>query len=259
MVEPDSALQPVPLRVVPGDVAVQVADLHFAGRYIPAGPGPEPIAGDFYDLFPLDDDLIAVVVGDVAGHGDAASARMNALRAATRAYALEQPGPASVISRLDRFGARLDPEAIATIWYGEYRPSTGVLRYANAGHPPPVLTAYEAPTLLLKETTNPPLGVGVVGDFAIEHELELPAGAILIAYSDGLIERRGTDFDDQLALLSSVITMACDPAREATATQIADAILGTLIPDPSQAEDDVCLLVLRRQEGSARTADSVRT
>lgn len=247
MISPDSKPQPIPLRVVPADIAVQVADLVFAGRYIPAGPGPEPIAGDFYDLFTLDQDLIGVAVGDVAGHGSAASARMNALRAATRAYAIEQPGPASVITRLDQFGARLDPEAIATLWYGEYRPSTGVLRYANAGHPPPVLTAHNAPTVMLEVTTTPPLGVGVAGAFVAEHELALPAGAVLIAYSDGLIERRGTNFDDQLALLSAVVTAACDPCRETTASQIASDILEAVMPDPSQAEDDVCLLVLRRE------------
>jgi sigma-B regulation protein RsbU (phosphoserine phosphatase) len=251
VIGPDNSPQPVPLRVVPGDVAVQVADLVFAGRYIPAGPGPEPIAGDFYDLFRLDDDLIGVVVGDVAGHGSAASAQMNALRAATRAYAIEQSGPASVIARLDRFGARLDAESISTVWYGEYRPSTGELRYANAGHPPPVLTAHDAPTLLLELTSSPPLGVGAADEFAVEHGLQLPPGAILIAYSDGLIERRDTDLDDQLSMLTAVVTAACDPARAATAAQIASDILDALIPDPTQAEDDVCLLVLRREAPGA--------
>src|SRR5947209_14827917 len=189
VVTPDSSLQPIPLQAIPPDVAAEVADLVFAGRYIPAGPGPEPIAGDFYDLFRLDEDLYALAVGDVAGHGSAATMRMLQLRAVTRAYAIEQPGPGSVIARLDMFGDRLDPEAIATIWYGEYRPSTGTLTYANAGHPPPLLAAHHAPTLLLQPTTTPPLGVGVATDLVEEHEQVLPPGAVLIAYSDGLVER----------------------------------------------------------------------
>jgi len=247
MVGPDSSLQPVPLRVVPEDVTAEAADLVFAGRYIPAGAGPEPIAGDFYDLFRLDDDLLALVVGDVAGHGSAATGRMQQLRAATRAYAVETQSPAGVIARLDQFSARLDPEAIATIWYGQYQPSTGTLTYANAGHPPPVLTAHQAPTLLLHATTSPPLGVGATGADVAEHRQVLPPGAILVAYSDGLIERRGTDFDDQLALLPTVVTTACDPGRNATANDIAADILTALLPDPERAEDDICLLVVRRQ------------
>ena len=258
MIWRDNTTQPTPLLVVPTDVAAQVADLAFAGRYIPAGPGPDPIAGDFYDLFRLEEDLIGVAVGDVAGHGSASSARMNALRAATRAYAIERPGPAGVIARLDLFAAKLDPEAIATLWYGEYRPSTGVLRYTSAGHPPPIVTAHDAPTLL-EPASTPPLGVEVASGFAVEHELELPPGAILVAYSDGLIERRGNDFDEQLALLTGVVTTACDPAREATAKQIADDILDALIPDHADAEDDVCLLVLRRQPPTKDNADSVRS
>jgi serine phosphatase RsbU (regulator of sigma subunit) len=239
------------LRIVPEDVAASIADLVVAGRYIPAGPGPEPIAGDFYDLFRVDDDRIAMAVGDVAGHGTPATARMQQLRAATRAYAVERLGPAAVIERLDQFSTRLDPEAIATIWYGEYEPSTGTLTYANAGHPPPVLTAHHSPTLLLHPSETPPLGVGIAGDLSAEHQLVLPPGAILIAYSDGLIERRGNDLDAQLALLTSVVSTACDPARQGTASDIAAEILNALVPDPAAAEDDVCLLVVRRQPSDA--------
>ena len=132
MAETMTWTQPIPLQPVPDDVSARVADLGFAGRYIPAGPGPEPIAGDFYDLVHLDDDLMAVVLADVAGHGERALARMQQLRAAARAYALEDSAPASVLGRLDRFCGRLDAESIATMWYGEYRPSTGMLTYASA-------------------------------------------------------------------------------------------------------------------------------
>ncbi|GAC1609323.1 MAG: hypothetical protein NVS3B26_09990 [Mycobacteriales bacterium] len=237
----------IPLQAVPAKVATEIADLAFAGRYVPAGPGPEPIAGDFYDLLRLGDDLIAVVVGDVAGHGQTALARMQQLRAATRAYSIQEPGPASVIARLDRFCARVDPEAIATLWYGEYHPSTGMLTYASAGHPPPVLTCHDDPTRLLVEATAPPLGAGGAGRPVQEYTELLPSGGVLVAYSDGLIERRGADLEGRLALLRTVVEAACDPASPGTAEEITERVLAALIPDPDLAQDDVCLLVIRRQ------------
>ncbi len=240
-------VQQLPISTVPDDVATRIADLGFAGRYIPAGPGSEPIAGDFYDLLQLDDDLVALVVGDVAGHGTTALARMQQLRAAARAYAIQEPGPASLIHRLDRFCARLDPEAIATFWYGEYRPSTGELTYASAGHPPPVLTCHGDPTRLLEPCSSPPLGVGVAGELATEHRFVLPLGAVVVAYSDGLVERHGESLDEQLELLQTTVTIASDPARSGSAKNIAGEILDTLLPDPDDAEDDVCLLVVRRE------------
>ena len=240
-------VQQLPIQAVPTDVATRIADLGFAGRYIPAGPGAEPIAGDFYDLLQLEDDVISLVVGDVAGHGTTALARMQQLRAASRAYAIQQSGPASVIHRLDRFCARLDPEAIATFWYGEYRVSTGELTYASAGHPPPVLTCHGDPTRLLEHASSPPLGVGLAGELATEHRLVLPLGSVVVAYSDGLVERHGESLDEQLDLLQRTVTTACDPGRAGDAEQIAHEILQTLVPEADDAEDDVCLLVVRRE------------
>ena len=243
----DERVGQIPLQSLPERIATRIGDLSFAGRYLPAGPGPEPIAGDFYDLLHLDDDLIAVVVGDVAGHGETALARMRQLRAATRAYAIQRSGPGSLITRLDRFCARLDAEAIATVWYGEYRPSNGCLTYASAGHPPPVLTCHGEPTRLLAEADAPPLGVETTDHGVPEHTEMLPVGAVLVAYSDGLVERRGADVDSQLALLRSVVETACDPASSATSDETAARILDALLPDPARAEDDVCLLVVRRE------------
>ena len=247
----DERVQQIPLQSLPERVVTTIGDLAFAGRYVPAGPGPEPIAGDFYDLLDLDDDLVAVVVGDVAGHGETALARMRQLRAAARAYALQGGGPGPLIARLDRFCARLDAEAIATVWYGEYRPSDGSLTYASAGHPPPVLTCHGEPTRLLHEADAPPLGVEGTDHGVREHKEVLPVGAVLVAYSDGLVERRGVDVDSQLALLRAIVEEACDPSSAGTSEQTAARILDALVPDPALAEDDVCLLVVRREPRSA--------
>ena len=240
-------VQQVPLQVVPEHVTVSIADLGFAGRYLPAGQGAEPIAGDFYDVLALGPDLVAIVVGDVSGHGPAALARMLQLRAAARAYAIEEQGPASVIGRLDRFCTRLDPESLATLWYGEYQPSTGVLSYAGAGHPPPVLTSHGGPVRLLSSSDAPPLGVGTVENDVTVHTEELAIGAVLVAYTDGLVERHDADVEVQLAMLQEAVAAACHPTRIGGTAEIAGRILETLIPAPEAAADDVCLLVVRRE------------
>jgi serine phosphatase RsbU (regulator of sigma subunit) len=250
-----SWVEQIPLNVVPTDLTTEIADLAFAGRYIPAGPGPDPIAGDFWDLLTLEPDLLALVVGDVAGHGVGAVARMLQLRAATRAYAVVEHGPASVVGRLDVLCARLDPESIATLWYGEYQPSTGVLTYASAGHPPPVLIWHNDPTRLLEVADAPPLGVGIAGDHVVEHRDVLAPGAVLVAYSDGLVERRGADLEEQLSALAGVVTAACERVGTGSAHDISTDILDALVPDPDTAEDDVCLLVVCRTADAGQVDD----
>ena len=237
-------------RLDPADVprqraAADVADLAIAGLYIPAGKGPEPVAGDFFDVVRLDDELVALLVGDVSGHGTHALAAMRRLRAEARACARQQSGPAAVLARLDDFLDRAGADEFATVWYGEYRSSSGTLTYASAGHPPPALYV-DRSVRLLAEADAPLLGTGVAHANAVDRTVSLPPGAILIAYSDGLIERRGTDIDDQLALLASVVEAVCDPAIARTPESIAAEVLDALVPDPGRAEDDVCVLVVRR-------------
>jgi serine phosphatase RsbU (regulator of sigma subunit) len=77
--------------------------------------------------------------------------------------------------------------------------------------------------------------------------VDLPIGAVLVAYSDGLVERHDTEMDEQLEVLQRIVTSSCDPANPATAHDIAGEILHTLVPHPELAEDDVCLMVVRRE------------
>ena len=225
--------------------AAAVADLAVAGLYIPAGPGPEPVAGDFYDVLPVGPDLVALLVGDVAGHGPEALDAMRGLRFAARAAARRRPGPAALLAKLDSLMDGVETENYATLWYGEYRPSDGSLTYASAGHPPPALHTRDG-AVLLAEADAPALGTGLAHAAAADHTVVLPPGAVLVAYSDGLIERRGADFDNQLSVLAQVVGRVCDPARAGTADTIAAEILDVFVPDPDRAEDDVCLLVVRR-------------
>ncbi|MCA1711251.1 MAG: serine/threonine-protein phosphatase [Actinobacteria bacterium] len=142
--------------------------------------------------------------------------------------------------------ASLSIETLATLWYGEYRPSSGELSYVSAGHPAPILTVHGDPARLLAEASAPPLGVGLAHQHAANATETLPPGSVLVAYSDGLVERRRSDIEEQLAALQRVVTDACDPARADTAKDIAANILDALVPDLDRAEDDVCVLVVMR-------------
>jgi hypothetical protein len=225
--------------------AAIVADLAVAGLYVPAGPGPEPVGGL----------LRGPAVGRRlrrAARRRRCGARHNGRQQDAAApgcrtrLSLERLGPASVLARLDRFMERGGEEAFATLWYGEYRPSIGTLTYASAGHPPPAVHTHSGVTLLA-EADAPSLGIGLAHTLAIERVAHLPPGAVLVAYNDGLIERRGADLDRQLAQLAEVVRRACDPGRTGTAQSIAAEILDALVSDPHRAEDDVSLLVARRQ------------
>ncbi len=236
----------IPPQDVHRDTAARAGDLGYAGRYVPTDGTDEPIAGDFYDVLTLGEDLVALCVGDVAGHGPAVLPQMQVLREAVRETALRLGGPVAVVAALDAYWEGLDIETLATLWYGEYRPSTGELTYVSAGHPPPVLTVHGDPARLLAEASAPPLGVGLAHQHAANDTETLPPGSVLVAYSDGLVERRRTDIEEQLAALQNVVTAACDPAKIGTAQDIATDILHALVPDLDRAEDDVCVLVVMR-------------
>lgn len=220
-----------------------VAHLRTDGRYVPVGP--DPVAGDFYEVLPLGPAVVALMVGDVAGHGRSVSPRMLQLRAAARRCAWEGRGPAWVLAQLDTFMDSLKTESLATFWYGEYHAGSGELRYANAGHPPPVVHVRGAQPRLLALADVPPLGTGLEHAPAVEHVEHLPPGAVLVAYSDGLVERRGTDIEERLGLLADIVAQVCDRGWVATPAALAAEILHALVPDPDLAEDDVCLLVVR--------------
>lgn len=208
MAERAAWVSQVPLQDVHPDVTARAGDLGYAGRYVPTDGTNEPIAGDFYDVLTLGDDLVALCVGDVAGHGPKVLPQMQTLREAVRRTALRLEGPTAVVAALDAFWERL---AVETHWRrcgGEYRPSTGELTYVSAGHPPPVLTVHGDPARLLAEASVPPLGVGLAHLHEAHATEVLPVGAVLVAYSDGLVERRRADIEEQIAALQHVVTAA---------------------------------------------------
>jgi serine phosphatase RsbU (regulator of sigma subunit) len=144
---------------------------------------------------------------------------------------------------------------LATVWVGVYDADTGLLRYASAGHPPPVFAEIGRPPRLLEAASAPPLGTGAVAGHAQVHELRWPAGALLVAYSDGLVERRERDLEQQIhRLCESVGFFGAALGSQANPRELTEALLAAGVSDLASPTDDLCVLVVRR-DASAVTAD----
>ncbi len=208
-------------------------------RYHPAQQGLE-IGGDWYDAFVLPDQVTALVIGDVVGHDFAAAVRMGRVRNMLRALAWDRrEPPREVLRRLDGAVVAYHPDLIASSIFArveEAQPGWWRLRWANAGHPPPVLITPGQHASLLSEATGPFLGV--MPTYQREDAVTaLPPGARVLLYTDGLIEHRRESLDVSLARLRR----AADAFADAPAEKLCDALLDELDPD---TDDDVALLVL---------------
>ncbi len=219
----------------------EVPGLDVAPVYLPGSTAAQ-VGGDWYDLFSLPDGVLGVAIGDVMGHDLQAAASMGQLRSVLRSYAWQGSTPATVLASLDELVQGLHMAALATAVYARLtlpdagRP--GLLRFANAGHLPPVLRLPDGTTTLLDGA--PGLLVGAaLGTERLEHEVEVPAGSVLLLCTDGLVERRGLDPDDGLERLRSVV----EASGAATARGLADDVLAALAADT--LDDDVALLVVR--------------
>ncbi|MDQ1698821.1 MAG: hypothetical protein QOG34_684 [Frankiaceae bacterium] len=223
-------------------------DLSVAGRCIPAGSPWQRIAGDFYDVYALDEHRLLIAIGDVAGHGSGAGTRMRELRAAVRNLARQVPSPGELLSALDEIYGLGEDDDIATVWIGIYDSDTSVLRYAGAGHPPPIIAEVGRPPRLLVAASAPPLGTRAVAAHVRTDQLFWQAGAALVAYSDGLVERRQRDLERQITEFRDLVgwTRAALDA-DAIPRILAETLVNAVIPDPASTLDDVCILVLRRE------------
>jgi len=172
-----------------------------AARYLPAGPSLQ-VGGDWYDVFPLPDRRVGLVIGDVAGRGVPAASVMGQTRAALRAYAVEGAEPAEVVQRLDELVCHLDLADLTTLVYAVLDPSSRRVAYANAGHPPPLVVAPGMAPTALSGGRGAPLGAGAGGGFAAV--AELPPGGTLLLYTDGLVEERGVSLEVGIERLAAV-------------------------------------------------------
>ncbi|QOV33538.1 SpoIIE family protein phosphatase [Streptomyces ferrugineus] len=234
-------------RGLPGQAAVEVAH-----RYRPSG-SQAGIGGDWFDVIPLSGSRVALVVGDVVGHGIPSSATMGRLCTAVRTLADVDLPPDELLTHLDDLVTHLagdDSDEVAelgaTCLYSVYDPVTRRLSLAAAGHPPPAVVLPDGTAQVIEVNAGPPLGVGGLPFEA--REVELPEGALVALYTDGLIEDRDRDIDHATAELCRALTA---PAESLDA--LCDGVLKAVLPeDPS---DDVALLLARtRALGADRIA-----
>jgi serine phosphatase RsbU (regulator of sigma subunit)/anti-sigma regulatory factor (Ser/Thr protein kinase) len=226
-------------------------------------PGVErlEVGGDWYDVFLAGEDVLSVGVGDVVGRGLGAASAMGQLRSAVRAVADPREGPARLLSRLDRFVEHSEAAAMATLAYADLDLATGELRYACAGHPPPVLVPAGGEPRLLWEGRSTPLGAFVRPQARPEARLHLAAGDRLLLYTDGLVERRDRELDLGLELLRQ----ATAGGHDLPVDQVVDLLTETMLRD-ERTRDDVCVLLLswtgtqfeRHLPGDLSTLSSVR-
>jgi hypothetical protein len=215
--------------------------LDLAVRYRPAASGAE-VGGDWYDAFHVPGDHLGVVIGDVIGHDLRAATAMGRLRAMVQAVACdENTPPAEVVNRVDRLTVNLSVTLLATMIYGHIeRASQGqpLLRWANAGHPPPLVVSCDGAVHFLEQAQGLALGVDPSQPRSEAVEA-LPLGSTLILYTDGLVERREEDLDTGLARLAE---QAAKLAREPV-EQVCDRLLET-----APTGDDLALLAVRVEE-----------
>ncbi len=235
-------------RMLPEQNALDVAY-----RYLPAESG---VGGDWFDVIPLPGARVALVVGDVVGHGLHAAATMGRLRTAVHNFSTLDLPPDEILSHLDDLIARIDQdegpggpngdgsgggggsEGItgATCLYAIYDPVTRRCTMARAGHPPPALVRPDGSVEFLDLPAGPPLGLG--GLPFETAELELPEGSHLVLYTDGLIEKRDRDIETGLEMLRGALA---HPGR--TPEDACTAVLDALLPD--RPSDDIALIVAR--------------
>ncbi|MGP3950204.1 SpoIIE family protein phosphatase [Streptomyces sp. 7N604] len=233
--------------LLPGAVPHQVA-VEVAPRYLPARAA-SGLGGDWFDVIPLSGARVALVVGDVVGHGLHAAATMGRLRTAVHTLATLDLEPDEVLSRLDDLVNLLaaEQEAVgqrpvgeqvigATCLYVLYDPVSRLCSAARAGHPPPAVTTPDGQVSLLDLPAGPPLGLGGLPFEA--RDIELAEGSLLTLYTNGLIGERHIDPDIGLARLCAELTRPADPL-ERTCQAVVDSLV------PAHPADDIALLIAR--------------
>lgn len=232
--------------VLPSSLPV-LPTVQLAGRYLP-GTAELEVGGDWYDAIQLSNGRLGLVVGDVVGKGVRAAATMGQLRNAIRAFSLDRLKPMTTLGRLSRLAEEVIETSFATVVYAELDPETGVCRYASAGHPPPLVATLDGRVEYLEGGRGLPLGTGVASTYR-QAVAELPDGAVLLFYSDGLVERRGHSIDEGFERLrAAVATGPRDPER------LAGHVLERLLGD-EERRDDVVLLVARLLPVAPREID----
>ena len=216
--ELQEALLPTALPVLPR--------ARIAARYLVAGQ-EQAAGGDWFDAIPLDGGAVALVVGDVVGHGLSASAAMGQLRAVLAELLAAEDDLGRVLRRTDAFAARMPSLRAATLVLVVLDPAAGTLRYTTCGHPPPLVIGVDGKARYLKGTGTGPLGTGSPPVLASS---ALAPGELVLLYSDGLVERPDQTIAEGMAELAVVATDAAanrdaDPGAAERVCQLSVEVL----------------------------------
>jgi PAS domain S-box-containing protein len=222
----------------------------FAVRYEPAVL-PLEIGGDWYDVLPIGDHRIGIVVGDCVGRGLPAAAVMGQLRSSARALLINGAAPARLLEQLDSAASLIPNAYCTTVFVAILDTESGVLQYSNAGHMPAVLAGPglglgPEPTILLTDAASVPLAVRRDEPRPQTTQL-LPPGSTLMLFTDGLVERKHESIDDGIDRAANVLveTMAFP------VDSVADAVLRELAPVAGY-DDDVAMVIYRHQQNPIR-------
>ncbi|RVU14503.1 GAF domain-containing protein [Streptomyces antnestii] len=216
-----------------------------AYRYLPAQAGDAGVSGDWYDVIPLPGARVALVVGDVVGHGLHATATMGRLRTAVHNFSTLDLPPDELLAYLDELVTTIDDSlgagsahiSGATCLYAIYDPATGRCTIATKGHPGPALVQPDGTVSFPGIPVSPPLGLG--GEPFETATLELPEDSRLVMFTDGLVTDRHRDIDTGLEQLRTALAGLPGRTADETCQGVLDAVL------PSHPSDDVALLVAR--------------
>ncbi len=214
-------------------------------RYVPAAEAAR-VGGDWYDAFLQRDGSLVVVIGDVVGHDTAAAAAMGQLRGLLRGIAYYSgAGPAEVLHGLDEAIARMHDETLATAAIARFETDEAggrALRWANAGHPPPVMLAADGTVTVLGDELGD-LMLGVDPDAArTESVVPVPRGATVLMHTDGLVERRESTLDEGMAALAGHLRALTGRPLD----QLCDGLLRRMLRGTPR--DDVALVAVRFAE-----------
>jgi light-regulated signal transduction histidine kinase (bacteriophytochrome) len=219
-------------RSVLADGAPALEGLRVAVRY--ASAATYQLGGDWWDCVELDDERVAFVIGDVAGHGVSAVAAMTQVRAALRAYLFAGHETGESLDQLDRFMSALLGEQIASALIVVVDRRARRIEVASAGHPAPLLLP--PPETELRPVARPVLGLGA--GTAVVTQVDVPPGTTLLMFTDGLVERRGTDLFESLDLLSRT-------AGQGPGSQDLDHWVDRVLAEmPAQGDDDTTVVAL---------------
>jgi PAS domain S-box-containing protein len=217
----------------------------FAVRYEPAVP-PLEIGGDWYDVLPIGNQRIGIVVGDCVGRGLPAAAIMGQLRSSARALLINGAEPALLLEQLDSAASLIPNAYCTTVFLAVLDTETGLLHYSNAGHMPGMIAGPESGTSMLNDARSVPLAVRRDQPRPQATRL-LPFGSTLMLFTDGLVERKHESIDDGIARAAASLVETMKLPLDA----VADVVLRELAPVAGY-DDDVAMVIYRHQRAPLR-------